>query len=38
MSAAMRFGAKPQAPVEEPSFEAGETTWQLHVVGKIKFK
>jgi predicted secreted protein len=26
------------APVEEPSFEPGETTLQLRVVGKVKFK
>lgn len=26
------------APVEEPSFEPGETTLQMRVVGKIKFK
>lgn len=26
------------APVEEPSFEPGETTLQMRVVGKVKFK
>ena len=26
------------APVEEPSFEPGETTLQMNVVGKVKFK
>jgi len=34
------FAAKAAAPapVEEPSFEPGETTQELHIVGKIKFK
>jgi hypothetical protein len=26
------------APIEEPSFEPGETTLQMRAVGKIKFK
>ncbi|NRR33450.1 SIMPL domain-containing protein [Oxalobacteraceae bacterium] len=26
------------APVEEPSFEPGETTLQMHLVGKVKFR
>jgi predicted secreted protein len=36
----MRFAAAQNVPaaVEEPSFEPGETTQQLRVVGKIKFK
>ncbi|MET3129936.1 putative secreted protein [Oxalobacteraceae bacterium GrIS 1.11] len=29
---------KESAPVEEPSFEPGETTLQMHLVGKVKFK
>lgn len=29
---------KDAAPVEEPSFEPGETTLQMQVVGKVKFK
>lgn len=35
-----RLSAKMQdaAPVEEPSFEPGETTLQMRAVGKIKFK
>jgi len=33
-----RFAAKSPAPVEEPSFEPGETTQQLRVVANIKFK
>ncbi len=35
MSMAKAQGA---APVEEPSFEPGETTLQMRVVGKVKFK
>ncbi|HAT30163.1 MAG TPA: SIMPL domain-containing protein [Janthinobacterium sp.] len=34
----MRAMAKDAAPVEEPSFEPGETTLQMHLVGKVKFK
>lgn len=30
--------AREAAPVEEPSFEPGETTLQMRVVGKVKFK
>lgn len=30
--------ARESAPVEEPSFEPGETTLQMRVVGKVKFK
>jgi hypothetical protein len=26
------------APVEEPSFEPGETTLNMRVVGKVRFK
>lgn len=33
-----RLAAKAAAPVEEPSFEPGETTQQLRVVANIKFK
>jgi uncharacterized protein YggE len=34
-----RFAAQQAAPpIEEPSFEPGETTQELRVVGKIKFK
>lgn len=29
---------KDAAPVQEPSFEAGETTLQMHLVGRVKFK
>jgi len=36
MKAAMAERAAP--PVEEPNFEPGETTLQMHVVGKIRFK
>lgn len=35
---AMQFAARVAAPVEEPSFEPGETTQELHVVGKVLFK
>jgi predicted secreted protein len=31
-------GAMEAAPVEEPSFEPGETTLQMRVVGKVKFR
>lgn len=34
----MRMNAAEQAPVEEPSFEAGETTLHLQMVGKVRFK
>jgi hypothetical protein len=27
-----------QAEIPEPSFEAGETTLQMNLVGKVKFK
>lgn len=30
--------AREAAPVEEPNFEPGETTLQMRVVGKVKFK
>lgn len=30
--------AREAAPVEEPSFEPGETTLQMRLVGKVKFK
>lgn len=30
--------ARESAPVEEPNFEPGETTLQMRVVGKVKFK
>ncbi len=30
--------AREAAPVEEPSFEPGETTLQMRVVGKVRFK
>lgn len=33
-----RYAAKAAAPVEEPSFEPGETTQQLRVVANVKFK
>ena len=36
---AMRSSGMPEtAPVEEPSFEAGETVLDMRVVGKVKFK
>lgn len=36
---AMRSAAMTEAaPVEEPSFEPGETTLQMRVVGKVRFK
>lgn len=35
---AMRTASVEAAPVEEPSFEPGETTLQMRVVGKVKFK
>jgi len=31
-------GMQEAAPVEEPSFEPGETTLEMRVVGKVKFK
>lgn len=34
----MNMAARESAPVEEPSFEPGETTLQMRVVGKVKFK
>ncbi|MDC8756052.1 SIMPL domain-containing protein [Janthinobacterium fluminis] len=34
----MRAMAKDAAPVEEPSFEPGETTLEMRLVGKVKFK
>jgi predicted secreted protein len=39
-SAPVMMSAKMQeaAPIEEPSFEPGETTLQMRAVGKIKFK
>jgi predicted secreted protein len=35
---AMRASPMEAAPVEEPSFEPGETTLQMRVVGKVKFR
>jgi len=37
-AAMARFASKSAAPVEEPSFEPGETTQQLRIVANIKFK
>ncbi|WP_292934478.1 SIMPL domain-containing protein [Noviherbaspirillum sp.] len=34
----MRAATAESAPVEEPSFEPGETTLSMHVVGKVRFK
>lgn len=34
----MRAAMAETAPVEEPSFEPGETTLTMHVVGKVKFR
>lgn len=34
----MRAGPAESAPVEEPSFEPGETTLSMRVVGKVRFK
>lgn len=34
----MSASARAPAPVGEPSFEAGETTLQMRLVGKVKFK
>lgn len=34
----MRAAAAEAAPVEEPSFEPGETTLQMRVVGKVRFR
>lgn len=34
----MRSSASDSAPVEEPSFEPGETTLSMRVVGKVRFK
>jgi uncharacterized protein len=34
----MRSAAMPPAPIEEPSFEPGETTLHMRVVGKVKFR
>jgi uncharacterized protein YggE len=34
----MRANAMDGAPVEEPSFEAGETTVRMRVVGRVRFK
>jgi hypothetical protein len=31
-------GDTESSPVEEPSFEPGETTLQMNVVGKVRFK
>ncbi|MQA19385.1 SIMPL domain-containing protein [Rugamonas rivuli] len=31
-------GSSPPPPVEEPSFEPGETTLQMRLVGKVRFK
>lgn len=33
-----RASSNAQAPVEEPSFEPGETTLQMQLVGKVRFK
>jgi predicted secreted protein len=35
---AMSAKAQESAPVDEPSFEPGETTLRMQVVGKVKFK
>ncbi len=34
----MRKGMQDSEQVAEPSFEPGETTLQMHLVGKVKFK
>ena len=38
MAKNMRASAMEAAPVEEPSFEPGETTLNMRVVGKVRFR
>jgi predicted secreted protein len=35
---AMRSASAAEVPIEEPSFEPGETTLQMRVVGKVRFR